>query len=336
MTIKQNLLQRLRTGAGGESFVQELSAALTGTITRTPEDAELLLGLTQQAWIADQRNPAASRARDAAQQLIELLPNLQDGYRALGLAHLSRREYREAFMAFTAAGRIGGAVNLDNFKALAQNLMLGTTQARFQFGAHSYVFDLSCHNAAAIEAGAFHSVGVLTELDELQALEHIAQGRTIASIVEVGVLMGNHTAFFLKAFKPARLTLADADPANMPFIESTVRNNAVTVPQLNMVNAFVGRGGGETVFAGQRVPHKSLAEIVTSPIDLLKIDVDGAELALLESADSVVTLGRPLVMIETTPETHRPALEWFAARSYDALQSFDHGDYINTFFRSRS
>ena len=238
-------------------------------------------------------------------------------------------------MAFTAAGRMGGAVNLDNFKALANNMMLGASQARFELGAHTYVFDLSCHNAAAIEAGAFHSVGMLTELDELQAMERIAQGRTIASIAEVGVLMGNHTAFFLKAFKPTRMILADADPANMPFIESTVRNNAATAPQLNIVNAFIGRGGGETVFAGQRVPHRSLADIVTGPVDLLKIDVDGAELALLESAEVVVTLGRPLVMIETTPVTHRPVLEWFSARSYDAGHSFDHGGYINTPFRPR-
>lgn len=330
------LLQRLRAGESGPRFLQDMELNLTQGVARTPEDVELLLGFAQRAWIADQRNPQADRALKAAQQLVDLLPTLKDGYRALGLAQLTRGEYREAFMTFTAAKQIPSEMNLDNFRALAQNLMLGTPKAQFELEGRSYVFDLSCHNAAAIEAGAFHSIGLLTETQELKALEAAAQGRAIATIVEVGVLMGNHTAYFLKAFTPQRLILADADPANLPFIENTVGNNAtVPAPSLDLVNAFIGKGGGETHFAGVRVPHKRLDELVTTSIDLLKIDVDGAELDLLAGAENAIAAGRPLTMIETTPATHQGALAWFGQRGYDRVRTFDHGGYSNTIFRPR-
>ncbi len=327
------MLEKLRAGHGGPDLMVELQGAIDQGISRTAEDMELLLGFAQLAWIADQRDPQATRARDAAQMAASLVPTLQDGYRLLGLAHLSRGEYREAYMAFTAAGRIEGAVNLDNFKALAQNLMLGTPQATFEVGQHRYVFDLSCHNAAAIEAGAFHSVGVLTEAPELQAIEIAGVGRKIKSIAEIGVLMGNHTAFFLKAFAPQQLILVDADPANLPFIANTVRNNSSSAVQLEVVNAFVGGGGGQTMFAGARVPHRAINDIISTPIDLLKIDVDGAEVSLLSGAGDVIERSRPLVMIETTPTTHTTVMDWFAKRGYTSTNTFDHGGYTNTILR---
>lgn len=326
---KSHLLQRLRRGETGDALIAALDAALTH-MSLTPEDVELLLGQAHLAWIADQRAPAAQRARDAALRLTQLVPTLRDGHRLLGLAHLTRGEYRDAFMAFTAAMRCDGGANLENFRALARNLMLGDATANFEIDGAAYTFDLSCHNAAAIEAGAFHSVGVLTELDELRALKSVADRRSITGIIEIGVLMGNHTAYFLKAFTPRRIMLIDADPANLPFIARTVQANATTPPELALINAFVGAQPGQTTFAGHAVACRRLDDLAAWPADLLKIDVDGGELALLSGAEAAIMAGRPLVMIETTPATRADALAWFAARGYDARQTFDHGAYANT------
>ena len=43
------------------------------------------------------------------------------------------------------------------------------------------------------------------------------------------------------------------------------------------VCAFVGRGCGETTFAGATVPHRRLNALVPGAVDLLKIDVDGGD-----------------------------------------------------------
>ncbi|MCB2106433.1 MAG: FkbM family methyltransferase [Rhodobacteraceae bacterium] len=329
--IKSELLAALRGGLADQTVMTAAENIVTGGLERTAEDIELALLFAQAAWIADQRNPIATRARDAAQAVIAAVPTLADGYRWLGFAHLSRGEYREAFTALSAVKAVPGEANFDNFRALAQNLMLGRTEAGFKWNDTDYVFPLSCHNAAAIEAGAFHSVGVLTETDELQALARCAAGRPIEQIAEIGVLIGNHTAFMLHTFHPDHLVLIDADPANIPLIEKTVRMNtpANTAPIVETVTAFVGRGGADVSFAGEMVPHRRLCDLVTGPVDLIKIDVDGAEIELLNAGGDPIERHRPLTLIETTPSSDAPVVEWFTSRGFSCAAMFDHGSYRN-------
>jgi hypothetical protein len=199
----------------------------------------------------------------------------------------------------------------------------------FDLAGERYTFHLTAHNAAAIESSAFHSVGLLTEWDELQYLAATMRPERIA---EVGVLVGNHTAFFLKTFAPTQLTLIDADPANLPFIRATAGFNLPPGPQpeITLHCAYVGAQSHEAVaFAGATVPMRPLNALVPGPVDFLKIDVDGGELGLLAGAAEVIELYRPAVMIETTPATHGPVLAWFAARGYHERRTFDHGGYSN-------
>lgn len=304
-------------------------AALTA-LPRTAECIQALLTATQSAWIADQRNPAGTLARDLARRLVELVPDFADGYRLLGFAHLSRGEPRDAFLALSAMKAAPNAGNFDNFRALARHIMTGINPVSFDLGGARYTFELTTHNAAAIEAGAFHSIGLLTEWEELQFLGSVL-GKP-QRIAEVGVLVGNHTAFFLKAFAPTHLTVIDADPANVPFIRANVGHNLdpLKAPEVTLHTAFVGAQAAEGVpFAGVKVPQKPLRDLVQGPVDFLKIDVDGGELGLLEGAASVIETHRPAVMIETTPATHDPVIAWFTARQYKVLRVFDRGDYRN-------
>jgi len=319
----------IRTGASGADVLQRLDEAMDEPVARTATDVSLVLAHAQACWIADQRDPEATRARDSAHRLIELVPDLADGYRLLGFAHLTRGEYREALLALTALKAIPNSGNFDNFLALARHLMMGTHQIGFELGGERYTFDLTCHNAAATESSAFHSVGALTEWDELQYLKSLL-GRP-QRIVEVGVLLGNHTAFFLKTFGPTHVTLIDADPANITFIRRTAACNlpAQPAPDIIIQCAFVG-GRADTVnFAGVDVPQRPLAELVAGPVDFLKIDVDGGEMGLLAGAASVIEAHRPAVMIETTPTTHDPVCGWFQERRYEIRRVFDHGTHRN-------
>lgn len=303
--------------------------AALAALPRTAACIQLLLDAAQNAWIADQRTPAGTLARDLARRMVELVPDFADGYRLLGFAHLSRGEPREAYLALSAMKAAPNAGNFDNFRALARHLMTGLTPVSFDLGGQRYTFELTTHNAAAIEAGAFHSIGLLTEWDELQYLAATMRPERIA---EVGVLVGNHSAFFLKTFAPTHLTLIDADPANLPFIRTAASFNLPDGPQpeITLHCAFIGADSRDAVtFAGAEVPMRPLNVLVPGPVDFLKIDVDGGELGLLDGAAEVIELYRPTVMIETTPTTHAPVLAWFAARGYHERRTFDHGGYRN-------
>jgi hypothetical protein len=146
--------------------------------------------------------------------------------------------------------------------------------------------------------------------------------------------MGNHTAFFLQAFKPKRLILVDADPANLPFIRRTVKNNTVTKPQLTLINAFVGGGGPPTSFAGVSVAQQTLIDLGANTAELIKIDVDGAEMQVLSHAPVAMLDHKPLIMIETTPRTRTDVDSWFRARAFEPVRTFDHGGYANTIWRA--
>ncbi len=320
------LLAEYRRGTGPE-YLRRLGEALAGPLDRSPENAELLMVYAQRCWIADQRKPDSARARDAAQRLIEMAPDLSDGYRLLGFAALTRRDYRDAFLAFSAVKTIASPVNFDNFRALAQMLMSDVKKVGFDLGGQHYAFDLTTHNAAAIESSAFHSIGLLTEWEELQYLGDLLEPTKIRRIAEVGVLLGNHSAFFLKTFRPEHITLIDADPANIPFMQSTVTYNSALRPAIH--NAFVGDQDGEVTFAGSKVPMRPLSGLVDGRVDFLKIDVDGSEEKVLKGAAAVIETSRPAVMIETTPETHSAVIDWFTARGYCERRVFDRGNYRN-------
>src|SRR5690348_2727208 len=74
------LVSLVQTGAGGGDLLERLEEAIAAPLARTPADIGVLLAHAQTAWTADQRDPDATRTRDSARQLIELVPDLADGY----------------------------------------------------------------------------------------------------------------------------------------------------------------------------------------------------------------------------------------------------------------
>jgi FkbM family methyltransferase len=324
------LVSLVQGGGSGADLMERLDESIAAPLSRTAADIGVLLAHAQTAWTVDQRDPEAGRTRDSARQLISLVPDLADGYRLLAFAHLSRGEYLDAYLALSALKTAQNPPNFDNFHALARHLMIGVNQVSFDLAGERYTFDLTTHNAAAIESSAFHSVGALTEWDELQYLGSLLQKPQ--RIVEIGVLLGNHTAYFLKNFAPRHVTLIDADPANINFMRRSAAFNLAEgpAPEVVIQCAYVGGGTTDAVtFANERVPHRSLADLVSDPVDFLKIDVDGGEVGLLAGAASVIETHRPAVMIETTPTTFEPVKTWFTERRYDMRKVFDHGSYRN-------
>lgn len=77
-----------------------------------------------------------------------------------------------------------------------------------------------------------------------------------------------------------------------------------------------------------RVPSKRLDDVVLDRIDVMKIDVEGAELGVLRGAQRLVDTLRPIIMFESAPDDPAGAKpiysksdlwEWFAAHHYEVL-----------------
>lgn len=327
LEARRRLLAAAQSDTADAALFSQLERALAQTQHGSDEFLELLYGASRQAWILDQRNASATRARDYALKLVKLAPQRAAGHFQLGLAHLTRKEYRDAEAAFSVLPR-----EFKHFRALARHLMAGKKTVEFNLAGEVYAFDLSTHNASAIETSAYHSVATLHEWEELQFLaKHVANARCI---VEVGVLVGNHTAFFLKNFSADRLVLIDADPANHPYIRRTIEHNLQRSPPpaVQLECTYVGGRSGQMMsFAGSEVPVRRLDEVVTGPVDFLKIDVDGGEVEVLEGAAGVVESRRPAIMIETARHTNAPVLAQLKAWGYEPRRVFEHGSYSNTF-----
>ncbi len=172
-------------------------------------------------------------------------------------------------------------------------------------------------------------------MEELDHLQSLTNDKSIDHIVEVGVLLGNRTAFFLKCLSPSKVTLIDADPDNAPFIKNTISYNAGNDPRpdVEMHNIFASNRSGKTRVGGKEVETATIDEITRDRVDLIKIDVDGGEVDLLEGASTLFQESHPVVMIETAPSTHDRVVAWLKERSYTMDRVFNRGGYNNVFFR---
>jgi hypothetical protein len=292
-----------------------------------PDDPDLLQAHAYAAWIIDQRDPTATRALQSILRLIDRRPNDSGAYRMMGMIALSRRNFALAQLAFNKVASLGA--NVRTYQALTDALLAGREEAAFDLDGVTYRFELTTSTTQTIEAGAYHCTGMLTEINELRFLKDWVKPGGI--IVEVGVLVGNHSAYFLRNFRPRKLLMFDADPALASVIRRNAeRNNAGS--EIVVRTAFIG-AGGTVEFGGERVPVLPLADGVTEPVDFLKIDVDGAETEALQGAATLIETHHPFVMIEVTPVTKTPVGNWFTARGYRLVGEIDHGAYCNLFWR---
>jgi FkbM family methyltransferase len=88
---------------------------------------------------------------------------------------------------------------------------------------------------------------------------------------------------------------------------------------------IIGQSGerGEHAGVPRRVPTVSLDQAIDRPVGLIKIDVEGHEIAVLRGADRIVGRFRPNVIIELEERHHPGTIDWvwnwFEAKEYDGF-----------------
>ena len=282
-------------------------------------------------WVIQRKEGALNGSFRA----IALCPENIDSYIRLAMHYFTEGQYTEAFITLSA----GIACCQDktrikrgyHWRKLAEVLMIGVRQVKFEFDGKSFVFGISPYNGQALETDLYHVHGAFTEVEELQFLRKaLGQCNTI---VECGILVGNHLIYFMKMLSPRKIIAFDADSLSITETNKNVelnRDGGLTT-EVEIHHKVVGKVNGQTIFHGQTLEAVTLSEAVTEPVDFLKVDVDGMELEVIEGAYELIKRSRPKIMIEVKKQNMPDFFKQMQGIGYRVEHRFDKSAYSNIF-----
>lgn len=187
---------------------------------------------------------------------------------------------------------------------------------------------------------------------ELPMLEAIApELRPGDLVVDAGANIGNHTLFFAKVLG-CRVLAFEAIPATAALLEQNVALNGLS-DQVHVHAVALGEKsgkarltkydpsniGGATLVPDRRgdIPVRLLDEVPREgPVRLLKIDVEGMDLAVLRGSRTILSKDRPWVVCEAGDDAlYRPIAEFMDRMGYSPTAVYNATDtYL--FLPSRS
>lgn len=180
----------------------------------------------------------------------------------------------------------------------------------------------------------FTSIRTTGTFYEIELLEHLSGLVSEGDLVlDVGANMGNHTVWFagvmgcnVRAFEPVPV-LAQVLTRNVQlnYLETKVRVEPVAVGTEShraSVTYWNSSNTGQTRLTRDR--DGDIHVIALDDLDhgcsvrLLKIDVEGMELAVLQGANALIERERPVIVAEAQdPQTDQELRRWFKNHGYE-------------------
>lgn len=163
------------------------------------------------------------------------------------------------------------------------------------------------------------------------------------TFVDVGAHIGSVLEGVLRHGEDVRVVAVEADPAKaaalrLRFPEITVHDVAAG-PVESEVTFFIhptlsaysslgqpARGTWEELIA-TRVLMRPLDAVLTTGVDVVKIDVEGAELGVLQGAERLLATCRPTLMFESAPP-HDDGLGYTKQALWSWLDERDYGIFV--------
>jgi FkbM family methyltransferase len=187
--------------------------------------------------------------------------------------------------------------------------------------------------------------GLFFEDEELRFLaERLPCG---LRIVDVGANAGNHTLFFAAVMRAETVVPIEPHPRAAVAIRAAVGENRLGNVDLSRLGHAVGARSGRLrpVASGSGglgatryvpdgdgpVPLAPLDILVPGPVDLLKVDVEGMEMAVLAGAAELIARHRPFLFIEVLDETIGEFIAWADAHAYRIERLFPDKTHCNYF-----
>lgn len=179
---------------------------------------------------------------------------------------------------------------------------------------------------APSKVGLYGAIGHLANPSSVPFIRALGTNRPINYIVDVGANIGGTALLFHSAFPEARLLAIEPMEINY----DCLARNIADIPQITLLKMAAhdkrckiriamptseqrkdiprsfGNSGLFSVY-GQDDEHSEtvaadmLDNMVDGRVDLLKIDVEGAELLVLSGAERIITKDRPIVIMELRP-----------------------------------
>lgn len=176
-----------------------------------------------------------------------------------------------------------------------------------------YLFSRGILKGLKFRTNPMHKMQRIVGLDEreIEAITRAFSAKS-ASAIDVGANDGWYTLFF--ASQPSIKQIIACEPEEQytaDFNHNFIINPAVDKNKVKVVQAFVGTGKGEKF-----VQIDELTKDLQEPI-LLKIDVDGAEVDVLKSAEYTLNNKKTLLIMEThSPQLERDCVNHLKERGY--------------------
>jgi len=187
------------------------------------------------------------------------------------------------------------------------------------------------------------SRGLFFEAMELEELRKIVKPG--AHVVDVGANTGNHTVFFAGPMRAASVIPFEPLPAAADVLRATVERNGLKSVDLSRllvgVSDRAGRAGlvfserGGLGATGLRpdpqggIVVATLDSMLTAPVDLLKIDVEGMEMQVLSGAGETIRRWRPMIFIEVANRNTSAFYTWLKQAGYEVARIFTDKGHAN-------
>ncbi len=185
--------------------------------------------------------------------------------------------------------------------------------------------------------------GLFFEQEELDFLAaRFPRGLRIA---DVGANTGNHTLFFAAIMQAARVIPIEPLPRSAAAIRAVVAENGLANVDLSRLGTAVGEARGRlrpvlSVTAGLgathfvpdsagEIPVAPLDELLSGPVDLIKIDVEGMEMQALSGAAGLIATQHPALYVEVVDETVGEFMAWVDRNGYCVEKLFPDKTHCN-------
>lgn len=191
----------------------------------------------------------------------------------------------------------------------------------------------------------FHVAGRFFEVAELDYCCDLL--RPGAVIVDVGANVGNHLVYFARFLAPSRVYPIEPHPQSMRLLRENIALNQIDCVDERHLGIGIGAKRSRLAIEMPRQGDLVLARLVPSPagnievfpldelglerVDLLKIDVEGMEFAVLEGMAATLRRSRPVLMVEVRQRDVERFIAAMHGHRYRLQRAFPGVGYQNLF-----
>lgn len=186
--------------------------------------------------------------------------------------------------------------------------------------------------------GECHNNGVFYESSILQELQSIFPQNGVA--VDVGANVGNHTVFMSKYFNSLQVIPFEASIEALELLRANVVLNSLKNVDLSLLGLCVSNSSDQLAQAHTSPPNNlggTSFEVIKSgeinticlndalrgrKVDLIKVDVEGMEVDVLNGAKEVIEREQPVICIEVTEDTRKSCFVIMEELNYSVHKVF--------------